>query len=695
MGRLHILHLEDNPQDVQLIRMTLDREGVACDATVVATREEFAAALERGGFDLILADYRLPAFDGLSALAMVRERDADLPFIFLSGVAGEETAIEAVRRGATDYVLKQRLQRLTPAVRRAMQEVRQRIERRRAEKQVRLACTVFDCALEAVLITAPDRTALMVNPAYYAMTGYAPEQVMGQVPGFFRCRGNDPSLYERIWQSVARTGHWKGEILDRKANGERYPVLLSLSAVANAAGAVTHYIALVSDISELKAAQQQLERLARYDSLTRLPNRSLFHDRLRHGLENAGRSGRRLAVLFVDLDNFKQVNDTLGHDAGDQLLAAVAARLKGCLRKGDTVARLGGDEFTVLVENLADPRAVVGIVRRLMAALTARLTIDGQTLHVCASIGVSIYPEDGQDAAALLRHADAAMYRAKAAGRNGYQFFSESMNAHARQRLSLEAELRRALDNGELFLLYQPQVHLASGGLCGVEALLRWRHPRHGVLAPAQFMAIAEETGLILPIGDWVLETAWRQLRAWTAQGLEGLRVAVNLSPRQFRQRDVVSRIGRSLGAADAAGRLELDLAESALMADVSAAAATLAEFKGMGLRIAIDDFGAGFSSVDCLRRFPLDQLKIDRPFVAEVPADAGGPAVAAAIIGMAHGLKLEVLAEGVETAAQLQYLRVRGCDGAQGFLFGRPLPAEAVAEVAQAGGEPAFGCVS
>jgi diguanylate cyclase (GGDEF)-like protein/PAS domain S-box-containing protein len=425
-----------------------------------------------------------------------------------------------------------------------------------------------------------------------------------------------------------------------------------------------------------KQVEEAVRFVATHDGLTNLPNRVMFHQRLEHAITQAQRHGRGLAVLFVDLDRFKLINDTLGHEAGDTLLREVARRLQDNVRAGDTVARFGGDEFVVLLEEVSEPMYVGSVARKLILSLAESFELSGQEYHVSASIGVSTYPDDADNAAGLLKNADIAMYRAKERGRNTFQFYSSHMNIHSIERLTLESSLRRALERQELVLHYQPQVDIPSGRVTGVEALVRWQHPELGIVPPGKFISVAEETGLIVPIGEWVMHAACTALRAWTARGLSGLRVAVNLSPRQFLHGDLVNNIGRVLAETGCeATCLELEITESMVMHDPKRAVRLIRRLKQMGVQVAIDDFGTGYSSLAYLKRFPIDSLKIDRSFVQDIPGDTGNVAITQAVIAMAHSLGLLVIAEGVETREQFEFLRAQACDEYQGYYFSAPLP--------------------
>jgi diguanylate cyclase (GGDEF)-like protein len=429
-----------------------------------------------------------------------------------------------------------------------------------------------------------------------------------------------------------------------------------------------------------RQAEERVRHLAHYDELTGLPNRSMFNEQLARALTLARRYSKPLAVLFIDLDRFKIINDTLGHDAGDRVLTEIAERLHGCLRDSDTVGRLGGDEFVVLIEELPEPMHVAAVAQKILAAVAAPFILEAQEFHVTASIGISTYPEDSEDISTLLKNADIAMYRAKEQGKNNYQFYSAQMNVHSIERLALESNLRRALERNEFLLYYQPKIDISSGRVTGVEALIRWQQPGKALLAPGQFIPLAEETGLIVPIGEWVLKTACARCKLWQKQGLQPLRVAVNLSARQFAHESLLQDVARILTQTGLdPSFLELEITESMVMHKPEQAVALLNELKAMGIHLSIDDFGTGYSSLNYLKRFPIDSLKIDRLFIRDIPADTDDAAITRAIISMAHSLRLKVIAEGVETAEQLRFLREHGCDEMQGYHFSPPLPEEQV----------------
>ena len=416
--------------------------------------------------------------------------------------------------------------------------------------------------------------------------------------------------------------------------------------------------------------------LAHYDELTGLPNRSMFHLRVEQALARARRAGTRMAILFIDLDRFKNINDTLGHDVGDRVLNEIAVRLRASLREVDTVCRLGGDEFVVLIEDLPEPAQVASVAQKILAEIARPITLETREVHITSSIGISTYPDDSADMQGLMKNADISMYRAKDQGKNNYQFYSAQMNVHTLERLALESDLRRALERDEFLLHYQPKVDIRSGQICGVEALVRWQQPGKGLIPPAQFIPLAEETGLIVPIGEWVLRTACAQSKAWQDGGLEPMRMAVNLSARQFAQENLAEDVARVLGETglDAAW-LELEITESMVMHNAEHAVLLLDRFKAMRIRLSIDDFGTGYSSLSYLKRFPIDSVKIDRSFIRDLPGNSDDAAITQAIVAMAHSLRLKVIAEGVETAEQLSFLRENGCDEMQGYHFSKPLP--------------------
>lgn len=551
-----------------------------------------------------------------------------------------------------------------------------------ARENLRLAEEVFEYSPEAILVTDSTGTILRVNPAFTLITGYRPEEAIGHNPRILRSDRHDAEFYRGLWQCLHDKGHWHGEIWDRRRNGETYPKWLEINAVKLPSGDV-RYVALFADISERKAHEQRIDYLARHDSLTGLANRRQLAERAGHLFASGRRSDAGAAFLLIDLDHFKQVNDHLGHAVGDQLLIEVAGRLNTCVRVRDLVARLGGDEFVVLLESVAAPSEVVPVAEKIRMALSSPYLIAGHPLHVSPSIGIALHPEDGADMDALLKAADIAMYQVKADGRNGWRFFEQRMDTAVRARRQLEADLRTALKDGQLALHYQPQFDVGGAHVIAWEALLRWHHPTRGQIDPAEFIPLAEETGLIVPIGAWVLETACREAMAWSIQRGSTERVAVNISARQIERPEFVDELLAILGRTGMpAARLELELTESALFANTLHIRDALERLKALGVQLTLDDFGTGYSALAYLTHFTVDRLKIDRSFMVELHKP-GNAAIVCAVVTLASSLGLEVVAEGVENCDQLAFLLDNGCMRAQGFLYGRPMPCAEVADFA------------
>jgi len=553
------------------------------------------------------------------------------------------------------------------------QDVTQRVE---FERHSRLANRVFESASEGIVITDAQCRIEAVNPAFTRITGYKASEATGKLSRMMT--GHGAQVNQVMLEQLARDGYWQGEMYDRRKNGEWYPAWLSISTVRDDAKNITSYVGVFTDNTRRKEDETRLQFLANHDSLTGLLNRTGMLNRFAAEIVRAREDGRHLALLFVDLDRFKTVNDTLGHLAGDQLLMDAAARMRAHLSDDAIVARPGGDEFTVLIEDPPGSGAAGSLAERLIDSMSEPFLIDGQEMFVTGSVGIACYPDDGADAATLLKNADVAMYRAKLRGRNTFQFFTSDMNTRALEQMLLENSLRHALERGEFTLYYQPQFATATGQLAGVEALIRWRHPELGLVLPGTFIELAEQNGLIVPIGAWVLREACRQGRAWLDAGWHFGRVAVNLSARQFSSGDLLDTIRNALDESGMpAAMLELEITESTIMHNPLDAVMLLDRIRDMGVALSIDDFGTGYSSLASLKQYPLDSLKIDRGFVKGVPHDLDDVAITEAIIAIAHKMQLKVVAEGVETKEQAAFLRAAGCDVAQGYLMGRPMAAE------------------
>jgi len=551
--------------------------------------------------------------------------------------------------------------------------------RKQSELQLRIAATVFE-SQEGMMVTDTANVILRVNRAFTEITGYTAQEAVGRKVDLLKSGRHDADFYAAIWACLRSSGTWQGEIWNRRKNGEVFPEWLTITAVKGTDAEITHYVATLTDITLRKAAEDEVKHLAFYDPLTRLPNRRLLMDRLQQALTAHARSKREGALLFIDLDNFKTLNDTLGHDTGDLLLQQVAQRLVSCVREGDTVARQGGDEFVVILEELSEnsPDAAIQakmVGEKILAALNQPYVLAGRTHHSTSSIGATLFNEKQNAVDDLMKRADLAMYQAKAAGRNTLRFFDPQMQADVAARATLESDLRDGLQKHEFLLHYQCQVdHL--GSITGAEALVRWMHPQRGLLAPAQFIALAEETGQIMPLGHWVLEAACGQLVSWAAQpGMAHLTMAVNVSARQFRQPDFVDSVLLVLAQTGAnAHRLKLELTESLLLDDVEVTITKMIALKAQGVSFALDDFGTGFSSLSYLKRLPLDQLKIDQSFVRDILTDLNDAAITRTIVALANSMGLAVIAEGVETQAQRDFLAQQGCHTYQGYLFSHPI---------------------
>ncbi len=551
-------------------------------------------------------------------------------------------------------------------------------DRKHADDELKQAAAVFENTADGVLVTDADLKITMVNRAFSEITGYSAEETVGKKPNFRRSERHEELFYQKMWHDIERNGSWRGEIWNRRKNGEVNPEWMTISTIYGDDGRPSHYVAVFSDISAIKRTQDQLDHLAHHDPLTGLPNRLLLDDRLQHAITRSGRHSDRVAVLFLDLDRFKIVNDTLGHPIGDRLLRQVARRLQGCLRDSDTVARLGGDEFIVLIEEFVRVEEVDVVAEKIQKAMVEPFTIDDHELYLGASIGISLFPEDGEDVATLIKNADAAMYKAKDAGRNTFHFYTEELTLEAERRLHMEAGLRGALEHSEMELYYQPKVDLVSGRLLGAEALIRWNHPELGLVPPDEFIPLAEESGAILDIGAWVLAEATAQLRRWRDSGVELEQIAVNISSLQIQRGDLIGQVREALERnALAADSLELEITESVLMSHPEQAASILDQLRALGVELAVDDFGTGYSSLSYLKRFPISCLKIDKSFVRDIPGDANDTAITKAVIALAHSLQLKVVAEGVENDEQRQLLIGEGCQLAQGYHFSRPLQAD------------------
>ncbi len=545
------------------------------------------------------------------------------------------------------------------------------------QEHLRQAAVVFDCTREGVLVSDRNGVIVHVNRALVEITGYTPQEVLGQSPSMFKSGRHGPAFYQDVFESLKNTGQWHGEIWNRRKSGEVYPQWQTIRSICDAKGQVSHYVAVFSDISAIKNSQTELMRLAHHDPLTDLPNRLLFTDRTEQALASAQRHKTGCALLMIDLDHFKIINDSLGHNVGDLLLKEVGERLLSVFGKGFTVARLGGDEFAVLIENCSQVAQAAALAQQILEVMKGAFLVDQHQLFISASVGISLFPNDALNAEQLLRNADSALFKAKSSGREGYAMYTEELTAHAQYRVEVASDLRRALEQHELRVFYQPVHDLSTSRLIGVEALVRWQHPQRGLVAPGEFIPIAERTGLIAEIDAWVLEQSCWQMRQWQAAGIELSFVAVNISSRLFARPELyqlVSTVLADTGLDPAL--LELEVTESAVMDNSEVALEQMHHLRELGLRLAIDDFGTGFSSLLRLKRMPVQKLKIDQGFVAGLPGDDDDVAIVRAVIALAQSMGMQVHAEGIEHIEQAQFLLNYNCDLGQGYWFGRPMPA-------------------
>ena len=545
-------------------------------------------------------------------------------------------------------------------------------------ERLQQAAAVFDCTREGVLVTDAQGLIVHVNRAFMEITGYSREDVMGKRPSLFKSGRHSSNFYQQMFQTLERTGEWSGEIWNRRKSGEIYPQWQTIRVIHNDQGQVSHYVAVFSDISAIKDSEHELAHLAHHDPLTDLPNRLLFTDRAEQALASAQVHKRGCALLLMDLDHFKIINDSLGHNVGDQLLKAVGERLKGLFGPGVTLARLGGDEFAVLAESCPQVVQAAALAQRMLDAMKEPFVFDGNQLFISASIGISLFPSDALSAEQLLRNADSALFKAKSAGREGYALYTEELTAHAQHRVEIASELRRALDQQELRVYYQPVHDLQDSRLVGVEALVRWQHPERGLVPPGEFIPIAERTGLIADIDAWVMDQACRQMGQWLAEGAPLSFIAVNVSSRLFARRELYEQVAQVLHTTGLdPAYLELEVTESAVMEDPEVALEQLHRLRELGLRLAIDDFGTGYSSLLRLKRLPVQKLKIDQGFVAGLPWDEDDAAIVRVVIALAKSMGMQVHAEGIEQVEQARFLLEQECDLAQGYWFGRPVPAQ------------------
>jgi len=686
---LRVLLVEDSEDDAELLTFELMRNGFSPSAQRVETEPAMRAALANGRWDIVLSDYHLPQFSAERALAVLQQSGHDLPFIILSGVVQAETAVALLKSGAHDFLNKDSLARLGPAISRELREAHERRQRRQAEERVRILSLAIEQSPVAVAITDRDGRIEYVNPKFEAMTGYTANESIGQSLDFLRSDLMPGDLFRTLWAEVREGREWRGELCNRRRDGQLFWEYVTVAPLKDETGRSTHFVAIKEDITARRNFEERLLRQATYDELTDLPNRLLMLDRLEQGLALAHHQGVDTALLYIGLDRFKTVNDTLGHTAGDLLLKEAAARLRRCVRAGDTLSRIGGDEFVLVLPCVRSEQAARR-AEQVITAFSKPFQIQGNDVFVTASIGITMSPVDGDEPQILLRNADLAMARAKETGRNRYYFFTPDINQRLQRRIGLESRLRSAVLREELLLYYQPIIDIPTGATIAIEALVRWGQPDGTITMPEQFIPVAEDVGLIHEIGEWVLMTAAGDLCQRFSALTPALRMAVNVSARQLQLpgfgRKVRDVLEKTCLAPD---RLEIEITETVLMDDTHETVANLNMLCDLGVRLSIDDFGTGYSSLGYLQRYPFDTLKIDRTFIMNAIHNRNAARLVETIIAMAHGLELEVIGEGVETTEQLEFLRRHRCHLAQGYLFGRPAPVESVLHTIESSSAP------
>jgi diguanylate cyclase (GGDEF)-like protein/PAS domain S-box-containing protein len=697
-----VLLVEDNPGDARLFReMLREHDGANMQLTHVDCMKAAEQHLADRTVDIILLDLGLPDTQGLEALRRAHAAAPHTPLVVLTGLDDESLAVQALQEGAQDYLVKGQIETrglpraLRYAVERKIMEEALYIEKERAE-------VTLNSIGDAVACTDILGKITFLNLVAEKMTGWSAQEAAGRPVAevfHFTDATTRKTIANPMENAVGQgsSGHLPANCILVRRDGREIPVEDSVAPIHDREGQITGAVIVLRDVSAARAMALQILHSAEHDFLTGLPNRLLLSDRVGQAISMAARHGNKVAVLFLDLDGFKHINDSLGHPAGDKLLQSAGKRLADCVGESDTVSRQGGDEFVVLLSDVEKWEDAAVTARRLLRTLAERHAIDQHDLHITASIGISVYPDDGLDAETLIKNADTAMYQAKENGRQGYQFFKPAMYARAVERQLIEEGLRRAIERRELALHYQPKICLRTGKITGAEALLRWTHPSRGLISPAEFIPVAEDSGLIIPIGNWALREACRQTKAWADAGLPMGSIAVNISAIEFRGENFLDGVlGILADTGLDAGLLEVELTESVLMKRAEVAETILTALRAIGVQVAIDDFGTGYSSLSYLRKFPVDVLKIDQSFIRQIGASPDETGIVTAVISMAHSLKLRVVAEGVETCEELAFLRAHDCDEVQGYYFSRPVLPDVFAALLRTGiAEPASALAS
>ncbi len=682
-----VLLVEDNPEDARLLREMFNEQGSSStELTIVASMYEAEKYLAEHTVDIVLLDLGLPDVQGLEVIRRARAAAPRIPLVVLTGLDDETLAARALQEGAQDYLVKSQIDTYG-TTRGLLRALRYSIERKILEDALFVekerAQVTLNSIGDAVVCTDVSGNLTFLNLVAEKLTGWSCQEAAGRpMAEVFRIldtanREIIPNPMDRAVRQDATVHLPANSILVRR-DGFEIPIEDSVAPIHDGEGQAAGAVIVFRDVSAARAMALQITHSAEHDFLTGLPNRMLLNDRVRQAIAQAPRHMKHVAVLFLDLDGFKHINDSLGHPTGDKLLQSVAARLVECVRASDTVSRQGGDEFVMLLSEVADSEDAAITAKRMLQAVSQPHSIDQHDLHITTSIGVSVYPQDGLDADTLIQNADTAMYQAKESGRQSFQFFKPAMNARAVERQSIEESLRRALERREFTLHYQPKVNLKTGAIIGAEALLRWTHPTRGSVSPMDFIPVAEDCGLILPIGAWVLREACVQARTWIEVGLPPISMAVNVSAIEFRHEKFLEGLFAILEQTGFDPRsLELELTESVLMKHAASTAKILRSLRESGIGVAVDDFGTGYSSLSYLQKFPVDAVKIDQSFVRQISTAGEDTTIVKAVIGMARGLKLRVIAEGVETLEEVAFLRAYRCEEAQGYYFSRPVPAQ------------------
>jgi diguanylate cyclase (GGDEF)-like protein/PAS domain S-box-containing protein len=675
-----ILYVEDDDVIRRMITLMITTKFPGYTVFVADNGQAGLELFRKHRPEIVLTDIRMPMMDGIRMAQEIKKLKKDTRIIVITADGDTNRMMEAIDLGVNYYVPKPiNRAKLFSAMDECITSIGQEQQIRMQGEYIRKLSRVVEQSPVSVMLTDTEGRIEYVNPKFSHLTGYSLEEAVGQTPRLLKSGETPPEEYERLWETIRKGEEWRGEFHNRNRNGDLFWVSASISPITDEEGTVTHFLSFQEDITLRKQSEETIRRMAYLDPLTGLPNRHFFLELLQKGLAQAQRHKHQLAVLFLDLDRFKTVNDSLGHFVGDQLLKAVALRLKGCCRReGETVARWGGDEFIILIPEIAEIQETVRMARIIIDTFAGVFTLPDQQLFISTSIGISIFPDDGADADSLIKKADMAMYQAKEEGRNRYHLFTPAINSRVNERMALENALHLALERKELVLYYQPRVNLETNRITSFEALARWHHPEFGMVPPAQFIPLAEETGLIGILGEWVLRTACAQNKAWQDQGYAPVRVSVNFSIRQFHHLKLAKMVGNVLKETGLHPRwLELEVKENIMLEDEEAISGTFQKLSDLGVHISIDNFGTSCANLNSMRKLRIHTLKIDQSLVSGIDSDRNNEAVSKAVIGLARSLRMNVTAEGVETEAQRTLLKSLKCQEMQGFVFSKPLPAE------------------